>query len=123
MSEVGGTVLDIMNSPEYKRLRLEMLEDEPPSECKRCYDLEANGTWTLRNSQNEVRGERAKDLIASTRPDGSIPDFKMLYMDIRFSNLCNFKCRSCGPGCSNLWGDEELERMGPDQFTCGVWRY
>lgn len=117
VSEVKGSIMDIMNSPEYRRVRLEMLDDEGPAECKRCYDLEANGTWTLRNSQNSVRGERARDIIASTGPDGSIPDFKMLYMDIRFSNLCNFKCRSCGPGCSNLWGDEELERMGPDQFS------
>ena len=39
-------------------------------------------------------------MLLDTQEDGGIEEFKMKYMDIRFSNLCNFKCRSCGPGCS-----------------------
>jgi hypothetical protein len=43
----------------------------------------------------------------------------MAYLDIRFSNICNMKCRSCGPELSSqhakefkdLYGEHELARM------------
>ena len=116
----GDTILDVMNSDGYKDMRVKMLADEPLSACQRCYDLEKVGTWSLRISQNtqalsQDKAERAQntkenmDMLHATLPDGGIEEFKMKYMDIRFSNLCNFKCRSCGPGCSNLWGDEKLK--------------
>jgi hypothetical protein len=108
------TILDMMNSEEYKKMRKAMLKDEPYEACRRCYELEDLGNWTLRISQNKVRDEKGDilDIISATNEDGSIDDFKMKYMDIRFSNLCNFKCRSCGPGCSNLWGEEKLRIIG-----------
>jgi hypothetical protein len=106
-----ASILDIMNSEEYKKMRLAMLNDEPYAACQRCYTLEDQGAWTLRKSQNAVRGMENVDLIEATNIDGSIDEFKMKYMDIRFSNLCNFKCRSCGPACSNLWGEEKLKQL------------
>jgi organic radical activating enzyme len=30
----------------------------------------------------------------------------MIYLDFRFSNLCNFKCRSCRPEWSSTWAKE-----------------
>ena len=113
----GESILDLMNSAEYKKMRLAMLNDEKYSACTRCYDLEDNGTWTLRNSQNKVRGLSSLDLIEMTNADGSIDEFKLKYMDMRFSNLCNYKCRSCGPGCSNLWGEEKLKIISEDDFV------
>lgn len=110
-------IIDLMNSDEFKKMRTAMLNDEPYEACTRCYELEDRGMWTLRNSQNLVRGEDALELIEDTQEDGTIEEFKLLYMDMRFSNLCNFKCRSCGPGCSNLWGDEELKRVGEEHFN------
>jgi hypothetical protein len=113
----GESILDLMNSDEYKKMRLAMLNDEKYEACTRCYDLEDNGTWTLRNSQNKVRGLDSVDLIEMTNADGSIDEFKLKYMDMRFSNLCNYKCRSCGPGCSNLWGEEKLKIISEDDFV------
>lgn len=110
------SILDLMNSDEYKYMRLAMLNDEPYEACNRCYSLEKSGTWTLRQSQNMVRGMDNIDLIEATNIDGSIDEFKMKYMDIRFSNLCNFKCRSCGPACSNLWGEEKLKIIAKDTW-------
>jgi sulfatase maturation enzyme AslB (radical SAM superfamily) len=45
----------------------------------------------------------------NTKEDGSIEDFKMRYMDIRFSNLCNMKCRTCGPELSSKWYDDQIK--------------
>lgn len=123
--EPGMDIMDIMNSDEYKKMRKLMLADEPYAPCQRCYDLEKVGTWSLRISQNTQQTNKDRSIenveeniqmLKDTNEDGSIDDFKMKYMDIRFSNLCNFKCRSCGPGCSNLWGEEKIKLVDE-----GVW--
>jgi len=41
-----------------------------------------------------------------TNNDGSIDNFETIYLDFRFSNLCNFKCRSCRPEWSSTWAKE-----------------
>jgi hypothetical protein len=110
--EKGVSVIEMMNTEKYKQIRLDMLNDKPVDICKRCYDLETVGVQTLRQGHNGRRGLENIDLVAATEPDGSIKDFKMKYMDIRFSNLCNMKCRSCGPSCSSQWAQEFLEFKG-----------
>ena len=114
------TVLEMMNSADYRDMRLKMLEDQPIAACKRCYDIEEMGTWTMRQSHNAwaanaapgKRGSDYADRARATAADGSITDFKMKYMDIRFSNLCNMKCRSCGPSCSSQWSAEYEAQHG-----------
>lgn len=110
------SILDMMNSEKYREMRVKMMNDEYVPECRRCYELEAVGTWTMRKSQNAVRGEDCIDILEDTNMDGSIDEFQMRYMDIRFSNLCNMKCRSCGPSCSNLWGEEKIEEYGKEEM-------
>lgn len=120
VSEVkdGQSILDMMNSEQYKKMRLAMINDEPWEPCTRCYQIEDLGEWTMRKGHNMValKDEENFDLVDDTNIDGSIDEFKLKYMDIRFSNLCNFKCRSCGPECSSLSGDEELKVVGPEEF-------
>lgn len=111
------SIIQMMNSEDFKRIRSAMLNDEPVEACKRCYDLELMGTWTMRQSHNKRRGlDYAKEIAETTKDNGEITDFKMKYMDLRFSNMCNMKCRSCGPGCSSLWAQEFLDERGPDVF-------
>jgi len=111
------SIIQMMNSDDFKKMRSAMLNDEPVEACKRCYDLELMGTWTMRQSHNKRRGlEYAKEIAEITNDDGEISDFKMKYMDLRFSNMCNMKCRSCGPGCSSLWAQEFLDERGPEVF-------
>jgi hypothetical protein len=75
------------------------------------------GTWTMRQSHNKRRGLEYVDYIAdNTNSDGSLKEFEMKYMDIRFSNLCNMKCRSCGPACSSQWAQEFQENRGEEMF-------
>lgn len=111
------SIIQMMNSDDFKKMRSAMLNDEPVEACKRCYDLELMGTWTMRQSHNKRRGlEYVKEIAETTNDDGEISDFKMKYMDLRFSNMCNMKCRSCGPGCSSLWAQEFLDERGPEVF-------
>ena len=104
------TIIQLMNTEDYRNMRISMLKDEAVDICKRCYDLESLGTWTMRQSHNSRADKDTIDLINDTNEDGSIDQFKMKYMDIRFSNLCNMKCRTCGPECSSLHAQEFVEK-------------
>jgi hypothetical protein len=111
------SIIQMMNSDDFKKIRSAMLNDEPVEACKRCYDLELMGTWTMRQSHNKRKGlEYVKEISEITNDDGTISDFKMKYMDLRFSNMCNMKCRSCGPGCSSLWAQEFMDERGAEVF-------
>ncbi len=102
----------IWNSERYKQLRLNMLRDTPSKECRRCYELEKSAdVFTLRKNSIHSFSHLFSE-IEQTREDGSLPDLKMAYMDIRFSNLCNFKCRTCGPVFSSSWAEEEAAGQG-----------
>jgi hypothetical protein len=115
--ESDQSIIEMMNSPRYNEIRTAMLNDEEVPECKRCFDLELMGTWTMRQSHNKRRGEDYVDYITNnTQEGGALSEFEMKYMDIRFSNLCNMKCRSCGPDCSSLWAQEFVDKRGKEMW-------
>jgi len=112
---VGNTqtqsLQEIWNGDEMRQLRLNMLQDKPSLECRRCYELEENGMWTLRKSANE-NFKHHQHKVEETSDDGSAGDVNIAYMDIRFSNLCNLKCRSCGPQFSSSWFEDHKATHG-----------
>lgn len=115
--ESDQSIIEMMNSDGFKEIRRKMLNDEAVEACTRCYDLELMGTWTMRQSHNRRRGLEYRDYIAeNTQEDGALSEFEMKYMDIRFSNLCNMKCRSCGPDCSSQWAQEFVDKRGKEMF-------
>ena len=100
---------EVINSEEFKNLRKQFLNGEKPDMCTRCFELEDTAdTWTLRKSSLETFKDYVY-LADETDEDGTIDDFKMRYMDIRFSNLCNIKCRTCGPELSSKWHDDQIK--------------
>ena len=102
---------EIWNGKELRNIRMNMLQDKPSKECRRCYELEENGMSTLRTGSI---GNYAHhwDKVETTGDDGSAGDVNMAYMDIRFSNLCNLKCRSCGPQFSSSWFEDHKAIYG-----------
>jgi radical SAM protein with 4Fe4S-binding SPASM domain len=102
---------DIWNGEQMRTLRLNMLQNKKSPECRRCYELEENGMWTLRKSSNE-NFKHHQSKVEETSDDGSAGDVNMAYMDIRFSNLCNLKCRSCGPQFSSSWFEDHKATHG-----------
>ena len=113
-----STIGEIINSQEFKSLRNNMLENKPSAACTRCYELERTaGVHTLRKQSLLAFSQHLDEALASTEADGSVSKFKMAYMDIRFSNLCNFKCRTCGPIFSSAWQEEENKSAGKNEKT------
>jgi|TARA_Y100000004_G_scaffold47795_1_gene52587 organic radical activating enzyme len=92
----------IFNSERYKEVRREFLDGKIPEDCKvPCYAKEALGGLSNRQQVNK-RFQRFSKLQEYTNKDGSVKN-DPIYLDIRFGNKCNFKCRICGPRQSSGW--------------------
>lgn len=96
---------EIINSDKFKKLRKNMLSSVASDGCNHCYQLESNGFRSMRMEMNNSF-QKYISLCDKTAPDGSITNFELKYIDIRFSNLCNFKCRGCGPTLSHSWYED-----------------
>lgn len=111
---VGNTseesLLDIWNGNVMKDVRRRLLNEEKFEGCNRCYEQEDSGFVSMRNSQNKNFGHHIH-LVDETLADGTQPEMKMIYWDIRFSNLCNLRCRSCGDIFSSNWFDDQKKLM------------
>jgi sulfatase maturation enzyme AslB (radical SAM superfamily) len=88
------------------QLRADMLSETPNSACTRCYEQEESGFFSGRKSANKHHGHHIKKLEANP--------FEMTYWDIRFSNLCNLSCRSCGHIFSSSWYQDQAKLAGGD---------
>jgi len=102
---------EIWNGEQLRNIRLNMLQDKPSKECRRCYELEESGMSTLRTGSLK-NYPKHWDKVNATEEDGSAGDVNMAYLDIRFSNLCNLKCRSCGPQFSSSWFEDHKQIYG-----------
>jgi radical SAM protein with 4Fe4S-binding SPASM domain len=102
----------IWNSANMKELRISMLEEKPHPTCKRCYEQEKSGFFSGRRSANKHHGHHI-GRVAETTTDGQFDRFEMTYWDVRFSNLCNLKCRSCGFYFSSSWYQDQVKIAGP----------
>ena len=105
------SLADIYNSENTKALRLNMLDNKPSAHCARCYNDERFGFNSLRNKLNHDYLENNRDLVEMTTAEGIVPaeEMRIVYWDMRFSNLCNMKCRSCNTVSSSKWYDDELK--------------
>ncbi|NQY99433.1 MAG: radical SAM protein [Bdellovibrionales bacterium] len=113
---------DGVNADLLKEVRTAMLKGERHSGCQRCFKEEDAGIHSRRLSE-QVTWEQysIEDCSKKTKPDGSISlsDFPVRYLDLRFGNKCNLKCRMCGPSESDKWYDLTLKLWNEDEFKDG----
>jgi len=105
-----NSLKEVFNGEKMKAMRLNMLNNKPSKECGKCYEQERAGFFSLRLSSNKHFGHNI-DLVNSTQADGTA-DFIIKYWDIRFSNLCNMACRSCGTWFSSNWYEDHKKLTG-----------
>jgi radical SAM protein with 4Fe4S-binding SPASM domain len=103
----------IWNQENMREIRQSMLDGSKVQACNKCYEQEANGFFSGRRSANKHHGHHI-DLVDETQADGTLERFEMTYWDIRFSNLCNLKCRSCGHIFSSQWYQDQAKLAGGD---------
>lgn len=114
------SIQDFRNADLMKEIRLSMLNGEYHDSCVRCKreaesGMESRADWERAIWHHRITETQAKELTAE---DGSIDtsDNPIKYMDLRFGNLCNLKCRMCGPTDSNMWYEDTVKLWGA-QYT------
>jgi len=95
------------NSDHMKSVRRRMIAGETLPECEVCNDRLLN-TNVYRTYFDHLFQHKLPEVFASTAEDGSTT-MSPVSWDYRFSNLCNFKCRTCGDMLSSSWETEQKQ--------------
>jgi len=98
-----NTLEEIWHDRPMNDLRYNMLNEIKSPACARCYEQEESGFFSGRKSANKHHGHNIKRM--------GDQEFRMTYWDIRFSNLCNLRCRSCGHIFSSQWHSDQKKVM------------
>ena len=74
-------------------------------------ELWIKGGWKQIREQDKFTWDYLRE---HTSEDGTIDTSAIpnKFMDVRFGNLCNLKCRMCGPTDSNQWYDDQVKLWG-----------
>ena len=111
LDELKNNPNALHNTIEKKMRRKEMREGKRPKECDYCWRIEDNTqeysdrVWKSAANWSQVD----KELIFNSDP---MDDIYPRYVEVSFSNVCNFKCSYCGPAFSSKW-TEEIKSKGP----------
>lgn len=95
------------NSEHMRSVRRRMMAGETLPECDVCNSKLLN-TDVYRSYFNQLFGHKYHDAMAAT-DDTGYTTIKPVSWDYRFSNLCNFKCRTCGDMLSSAWESEQRQ--------------
>lgn len=95
------SIEEIFNSDDYKTLRKDMLTGVRNKVCDTCYKREDIGESSPRDFFNSSNIWSMPEV----NEDYSVP-VEFQHIDIRFSNLCNFKCRMCNHIFSSHWYED-----------------
>lgn len=101
-----NSLKEIWNGDDLKETRVKMLKGEKVKACDRCYQMERTGYDSYRKHFNVDHGDKM-DYIQETKDDGTLDKMNLHLWDLRLSNFCNFKCRSCGFGLSSSWHSDQ----------------
>ena len=98
------TIEQVWNSKFMRDTRLQLLNNQVPTSCTKCFQEEANGITSKRQWETEVWNEQLdmNTIVSSVAEDGSLP-VNIPYFDLRLGNMCQLKCVMCSPHDSSSW--------------------
>ena len=118
LQEIEADPAALHNSRHKKKMRKMMLEGNRPSECGYCWKIEdldkdyfsdriykTSDTWAW---------DKFEDIAKSNWQDNVYPS----YLEVSFSNACNFACAYCSPEISSKWM-EDIKQNGEYPTTHG----
>lgn len=111
LREIENNPSALHNTRHKKKRRKEMLEGKRPKECNYCWNVEDNSNQysdRVFKSSEPWSYDQLEKISASRWNE----DYNPRYVEVSFSNTCNFKCAYCGPQFSSKWV-EEIEKHGP----------
>lgn len=104
--EVLSNPSALHNSGTKKLVRKCMLEGKRPEECSFCWEIEDRLKGCLSDRITKSAEDWAWPTLDKVRSLKWDEDYTPTYVELSFSNRCNFKCLYCNPDFSSSWQQE-----------------
>lgn len=91
--------------------RKSMLEGKRPAECEYCWNVEDLGHGSVSDRIIKSSSEYSLTEFDKILENPFSDKFKPRYVEVSFSNACQFKCSYCSADYSSTWA-EELSKFG-----------
>lgn len=102
-----NSINEIWKGKAFNELREQFANNIPDKRCNHCYNIEASGKESMRQISNQKYAKELKRVVKNNP--------EPIYLDIRFSNICNFRCKTCWHGNSSAWFEEGSKRNASDE--------
>ena len=90
---------EVWNSEKLQNLRRELYNGIKHKNCAACWRIEEANGISMRQSMLKTR----REYIPKISNDDFVLPFKIPVLELKLSNLCNLKCRTCNPKYSSSW--------------------
>lgn len=95
----SSKIEEVVNSEEWLDARRKMICGQKPELCRPCFDQEARGQystryWNIKACQSQSRKMEKPLLLRKLDP---------YFVDLRFDNTCNLRCKTCCGDASTAW--------------------
>jgi organic radical activating enzyme len=124
LSELKHNIKSLHNTQYKKIQRKMMLEGQRPQECDYCWRVEDSTENSFSDRVYKSADNWAKPYLEEIKNKHWDDNVDPSYVEVNFSNVCNFKCSYCAPHISSQWM-EEIEKFGPyptdDRFNNLEW--
>lgn len=105
-----------LHNTKFKKEQMQlMIDGKRPKECDYCWRVEDMGEDYFSDRVYKSKVSWSKPYLFDVLSTGT-DDINPTYMEISFSNVCNFKCAYCSPDLSSKWYDE-IKQHGPYPTT------
>jgi organic radical activating enzyme len=110
LREIKNNPTALHNTNFKKKIRRKMISGEKPEECEYCWNVEktSNSFSDRIFKSSEPWSEPYLEEIKNLKWNHN---YNPKYVEVSFSNVCNFKCAYCSPICSSKW-TEEINKYG-----------
>lgn len=113
LKEIAIDVSALHNTHYKKQLREKMLNGQRPEECGYCWSIEDSDKEGNVFSDRITKSQDhwAQQYLYEIASEDPYKNINPSYLEVSFSNTCNFKCSYCNPEISSKWM-EEIKQYG-----------
>jgi organic radical activating enzyme len=112
LEEIEADPAALHNSKFKKEQRAKMLNGERPSECGYCWKIEDLDKTYFSDRHYKTSDTWAWDRFEEIASSDPAENVYPSYLEVSFSNACNFACAYCSPEISSKWM-EDVKQHGP----------
>jgi len=100
------------NTCQKKQERQAMVDGKKPEGCNYCWNIEAMGEEYVSDRHIKTASIYTPERLEEIKQGGADFNINPEYIEISFSNECNFKCGYCHPKASSKYW-QEIDKYGP----------